>query len=403
MAMNLGALKQRDFRLYILGNIFALQGLWIQRITIGWLAWNLTGSASFVGLVAFVNYAPTLFVGPLFGVLTDRVRLKPAAVLVQACQLMIATGLFAGFAAGWLGTTLLLVVALASGFAAAAYNPIRMSLAPRLVPREHVASVVTLVAINFNLARLSGPAIGGVLIATSGVGTTLAVQALCYIPFTLALLFLHPRESRQNEADPTSFLRAFSDGILHVWKTVLIRNAILITGIFAFTIRGVLEVLPVVADGVFEQGAVGLGLLTSAGGAGALVAGFSKALRPAQIEGHLPGWALAVVLFGLTTTAALGFVTFWPLAVGLVAVLGFAASFSGITLQTAIQMELPDELRGRVMSLWVMFAIGASAMGALVLGRLIDLVGFRAALSSTGLLAMLAMLPFLLARRKRRF
>ncbi|WP_223428932.1 MFS transporter [Tateyamaria pelophila] len=382
--MNLAALRFRDFRIYMIGNIFALNGLWMQRLTIGWIAWELTGSASFVGLVAFINFAPTIFAGPFFGVLVDRIRIRRAAMITQSALFVLAIALFLSFLAGVLSPVLLATLSGLLGTVMAAHNPIRMSLAPRLVDRFAVASVISLTAINFNFARLSGPAVAGWLITSWGVGASLFIQALLYLPFILALSVIRPRERVPTKAAAVPFFQDMAVGIRHVLRTPLIRQALLITGVGAFISRGVLEILPVIADGAFSKGATGLGLLTAAAGFGALIAGISKALMPGQTGGRLPGLALVAAIAGTTLVPAIGFSGLWPLTLLLVACLGFAATMTGVSMQTAIQVDLEDDMRGRVMSLWVLIGIGSAASGAVFLGALTDLVGLATALSWVG-------------------
>jgi MFS family permease len=334
--MNLAAIRFRDFRIYLIGNVFALNGLWMQRLTIGWLAWDMTGSASFVGLVAFINFAPTIVVGPFFGVLVDRVRIRRAAMITQSFLFLLALVLFFSFSMGLLGPILLALLSGMLGIAAAAHNPIRMSLAPRLVDRSAIASVISLTAINFNLARLTGPALAGWLISSWGVSASLLFQAMLYLPFVLALSLLKPRERIRNVAENAPFIHDMALGIRHVQQTTLIRQAILITGIGAFISRGVLEILPVIADGSFGRGATGLGLLTAAAGLGALIAGISKAVMPGQKSGRLPRTALTSALVGIALVPAIGVSSLWVLTLLLVACLGFAATMAGVSMQTAI-------------------------------------------------------------------
>ena len=113
--MNLSALNSKDFRIYICGNIFASNAVWIQRVTTGWIAWDLTSSASFVGMVAFVNFIPSLLAGPLFGVLVDRVRVKQAAIFTQFLSFMIAISFYAFFVLGILNELNLLFLTLCTG------------------------------------------------------------------------------------------------------------------------------------------------------------------------------------------------------------------------------------------------------------------------------------------------
>ena len=135
-----------------------------------------------------------LVTGPLFGVLVDRMRITQVAKLTQILLLIISLGFYLFFTFGILDEILLSFLSFLSGLVTSAHNPVRLSLAPRLVDRTSVASVVSIVAINFNLARLTGPAIGGWLIASWGVSTALLVQTGFYLPFIFAISLLHPRQ-----------------------------------------------------------------------------------------------------------------------------------------------------------------------------------------------------------------
>jgi MFS family permease len=395
-SMNLSALSFRDFRIYLGGNIFALNALWMQRVTIGWIAWDFTASASFVGFIAFVNFAPTMITGPLFGVLIDRASVKQAARLTQILLFAIALAFYLSFRFDVLDVVVLSVLSGLSGLVASAHNPVRMSLAPRLVDRGSVASVITIAAINFNLARLTGPALGGWIIAFWGVGIALLVQTLCYLPFIFAIGLLHPRMRQSSKPNNEPFLSALNSGIRHTLKNAPIRHALLVTGLFAFILRGTLEILPVIAEGAFNKGATGLGLLTSSAGLGALVAGMTMAFMPGQVAGRLPKPALASALVGIGIVPLVGLSNSWEFTLGLVTCLGYAGTMSGISMQTAIQIDLDDDLRGRVMSLWVMVGIGAAATGAITLGFLADQFGLSWALSSTGSLGVVVLGLFLM-------
>ncbi|MDG1240839.1 MAG: MFS transporter [Planktomarina sp.] len=393
--MNLSALTSRDFRIYISGNIFASNAVWMQRVTVGWIAWDLTASAAFVGMVAFVNFMPSLLVGPLFGVLIDRVRVKQAAIVTQSLSFLIAIGFYVFFVVGILNEHNLLFLTLCSGIIISAHSPIRMSLGPRLVDTTSVASVVTLGAINFNIARLTGPAIAGWIIAFYGIKSSLFVQILCYPPFLLALSFLRPRSELALNVQKEAFMKAFTSGILYAFKSPLILKALLITSLSSFLLRSVLEILPVIADGLYERGATGLGLLTSCAGFGALLAGMAKAFSSSQPPGVLPQYVPISIFFGFAFIPLIGLCDSWSLTLGFISYLGFAGTLSGISLQSAIQMELEDNLRGRVMSLWTMAAIGGTALGAIFLGGFTDYLGVVPALVLTGSIGCLLLVTLL--------
>jgi len=382
--MNLSALKFRDFRIYLGGNLFAVNALWMQRVTIGWIAWDLTSSATFVGFIAFVNFAPVMVTGPLFGVLVDRMRITQVAKLTQILLLIISLGFYLFFTFGILDEILLSFLSFLSGLVTSAHNPVRLSLAPRLVDRTSVASVVSIVAINFNLARLTGPAIGGWLIASWGISTALLVQTGFYLPFIFAISLLHPRQRSSSIINNEPFIAALQNGIKYALANTLIRQAFLVTALYAFLIRGTLEILPVIADGVFSRGATGLGLLTSSAGFGALIAGVIKAFTPSQTVRKLPKFALASALLGIGLMPLVGLSNSWNLTLLCIFYIGFSGTLAGISVQTAIQIDLDDDFRGRVMSLWTMVSIGATATGAIILGGLADHIGVSLAFSLAG-------------------
>ena len=291
------------------------------------------------------------------------------------------------------------MLSLLSGIATSAHNPVRLSLAPRLVNHGSVSSVVSIVAINFNLARLTGPAIAGWLIAVWGLQITLLAQSLLYLPLILMLNLLRPRDQVPLKAGKEPFLAALRSGVKHTLSNTLMRQALLITSIYAFLIRGTLEILPVIADGIFTKGAAGLGILTSIAGFGAVVAGITKVFTQSQKAGEIPKFVIASALLGVALIPLVGLSNTWELTVGYICYLGFAGTLSGISIQTALQMDLPDHFRGRVMSLWTIVNVGATATGAMILGGLTDYIGIPTAFCFAGGLGTVLLLTALLKNR----
>ncbi len=381
--MNFSALKFPQFRRYLAANIIALHGLWVQRITTGWLAWELTGSASFVGVIAFFTYIPTMLTGPFFGVLVDRINVRYAAMTTQALQFSISFLAFVLQFSGVMTPGVLSIIAILIGLVNSAQNPIRMSFMPRLVPKDHVGSVIVLSALNFNLARVVGPAIGGVLIARADVETALLVAALAYLPAVATIATLKPRP-RIRPNTKSTILADFAEGMRFIFASRFILNAILITGVFSLTARGAMEILPIIADGKFDKGATGLGVLSAAAGIGALIAAIMQSLSRQPKDGKLLRPALFSVIAGPLLVIFLGSAGHWYLVVFIVGMLGFFGTIVGISMQTSIQLQLDDTIRGRVMSLWIMIALGATAMGSVAIGALIDLFGLTLTLQGVG-------------------
>jgi MFS family permease len=381
--MNLSALQSPHYRLYLIGNVFGMNANWIMRLVIGWLAWDLTKSASFVGFASFLAYAPVLLGGPFFGVITDRVELRTAMLTVQFTIAGLAILMLSVVAMDAMTPKFLAIYALTLGTAFSAYQPIRLTLGPRLVRAERVSSVVTLGALNFNISRLTGPAIAGTLIASFGVTITLMVVCILYVPFLIILSRLKPRD-RNVQAEHLPFWQSMRQGFAFIASDRLILIAMITTGLFSLVIRASLEVLPIIADGVFARGAAGLGVITAAAGVGAIAASVIQVTAAPPVKGHIPKRALFATLIGAAMTLALGLNDSWTVAVALIGAIGFASTLVGINFQAAVQMQLDDDIRGRVMSLWMTVAVGGTALGALAVGVLIEYVGFTAALSGIG-------------------
>lgn len=279
-------LRSGPFRLYLLGGFFGLLGMWTMRVVAGWLAWDLSGSAAWTGTVAFLSFAPTMISGPFFGVVADRVDPRFGIAATQTVQATVAATLLALVLADALTLGALCAGALAIGIAASAYHPMRMSLAPRLAPRDALPQAIAMTAVNFNLTRMIGPMLGGWLLAHAGAGTALTLAALFYGPQIL-VMFLLPAQppAKRDPASPTGVIEDLVLGARYAWADGRMREAIAMSGAFSLIGRGVLEILPAAADGLFQKGAAGLGMLAAAAGAGAMLSSLSLARRARAAPG----------------------------------------------------------------------------------------------------------------------
>ena len=390
--MALLAFSDRQFRLFFIGIFFAVQGIWMQRVTLAWIAWELTDSAGFVGIVAGLSMAPTLVAGPFFGVLADRMDIRTAAFFTNGAMILTLTllALFLPF----ITPAGVMLAALMIGVISSAHHPVRMSLGPRLVAVDMVQHVVSVTALNFNLARLVAPAVTGLIIAQFGAAISLWVAVAFYIPMIVVLMRLRPRSLPPRAAAP--FLSELREGVRYSAASPLVRQALLITVVFATILRGALEVLPVLADGAFERGAAGLGLLTGAAGAGALVAAMLKSVGVGAVGARIPWQVLLAAMVGQVAVVLMGLAPIWPLALAATAISGFCATWCGVSLQAAIQTDLPDAFRGRVMSLWTVVGFGTVALGALAIGGLAEWIEIGPALVVAGVLGILAQAAIIL-------
>ena len=395
------ALSHPGFRRYFLGSLLNVNAIWIQRVSLAWLAWDLSGSAGFVGLVAGLSLIPSLFLGPLFGVWVDRTDIIRAAMKTTSSMFLILLVLIALLWLGLLFPSLLAFAALAIGIANAAHQPVRMSLAPRLVPTELMQGVIALTAVNFNMARLVAPVFAGLLIAAYGAAASLAVAVALLLPMLFILPTLTPRPlPAKTKANP-SLIVSFTEGMTHARNTPLIWRCILLGGVFTFAARGLLELLPVIADGQFNRGANGLGILTASAGAGALMSAGLVAFTAGRKmpEGNLPVRVSVALLVSQGLVALISVAPNWPVMIGLICALGASSTLVGVSLQTQIQARLADEMRGRVMSLWIVTGFGMAAVGSMVIGAVAQFVGIETASAIFGMIGFLLLCVLIFAPR----
>lgn len=380
-----GALAERAFLVYTIGNGLSAIGFWVQRLAVGWLAWELSHSEIWVGLIAFSLFGPILFFSPLFGVLVDRLEPLRTASVINGIMAAWAALLAILSLAGVLDIQLLFLVSLGIGLTSAAYSPIRLSIIPSLVPRDLMASAIGISAMIFNASRLIGPAIAGAILLTLPIAAAFLINAISYLPLIYALAKVPARAMAPRVHPP--FFRQLAEGIAYAGANRFIRLQLLLTAWGALFGRSILEVLPVYADRFYHAGATGLALLSAAAGAGALLAAFLSSrliLDSRQLQ-------LGSILLGALSAIAL---LILPMGDGLwlgllcIALVGFGSTGAAVLSQTLVQTEVDDAVRGRVSSLWGMASLGGAAFGGLVLGALLHFLGLTAASIVTALVAL---------------
>src|SRR4051812_9023927 len=377
---NLGALgralSHHDARLFFTASVVSWTGLWVHRIAVTWLAWQMTGSAFWVGMVAFCDLAPAVVFSPIAGAIADRadrVRLtmaSQAAIAVQAGTI----GLLLAF--GELSIGLLLVLEMASGVASSFAQPARQALMPALVPRADLPAAVACNSLCFNVARFIGPAMAGPMIAWAGVVPAVLFNCFAYLmaTFTMPLLRV-PLAERRGHASEASVLADTVAGFHYAGRHPGIGPLLIFAAVANLLVRGVQEILPPYVDRLFARGPDGLAMLTAAIGIGALISGLWVANR-----GRLTGaTALSVGAIAAQAVFTVGFVAsgWFPLALVCAALMGASASVHGISTQTLMQSAADHAMRGRVLSLWGMITRACPATGALALGAAGEAFGLR--------------------------
>lgn len=381
--MSSSALSSRNFLIYLVGSTVSLHGLWIYRVALGWFAWQISGSEFWVGVVAFTQFAPAVIFGPVFGVLADRFDRRKASIVINSLSTinMLVLGALAAF--GQVDIIVLAILSLMQGALDGAHTPVRMTIVPNLVDRDQLQSAIASTSISFNVSRFVGPAIAGLIIATFGVGAAFAVNGISYLAIIAAVSAVRLKPVGSRSKKPSDVWSELMDGVRYVLDHHTIRGLLIIIAVASILGRGALEMLPAFADAVFQRGSVGLAILTSALGVGAVATGLvltrsTKWLNSNVIRVSVIAAGILIAFFGANST-------FW-LAVAVVTVLGVILSLGGVGSQILIQGLVDEDVRGRVSSLWGMIAFGGTALGSLVVGSASAAFGLQGTVVITGLL-----------------
>lgn len=366
-----GALRNRNFRIFITGQFVSLCGTWMQTVALGWLALELTNSALQVGLVTFFGALPVLLFTLWGGVVAGRVNKRLALLWLQALFLTeaLALGLLTAF--GAITIQWVYGLALFGGLISAFEIPIRQAYLGELAGRENLMSAIALNSSAFNLSRVFGPALAGTLLAAAGAAACFLVNAASFFAVLIGLLRITPDPALST----TSVARqvGIREGMRHVLGSAWPRTLVTLTGMFTIFGASFLAILPVYARDTLGTGAGGYGALTSTFGVGAAAGAISIAALGHRFDRR------PVLLWAGTGFAAsvlgLGMVRQFALAVPLMLLAGLSAALNAILTNTTLQTDAPDELRGQVVGFYSFIVVGMAPLGSLQAGWLAEHLG----------------------------
>ncbi len=378
------------------GSTISLIGMWVQRIAIGWLTWELTGSATWLGLVAFADLFPTVLLTPFAGVVADRHDRLRITILSQYLAMVQAVLLAALTLTGNITIWWLLGLSLFVGVVWSFNTAARLSMIPNLVERRYIPSAVALNAAAFNVARFIGPALAGAIMAIWGVGEAFLLNAATFIIFIVTLRKMRLINPETGGTARGGILAQAFDGIAYARRHPGIGPILVLLIAMAVGVKPVLELLPGFADAVFHRGIEGLAQLTASAGLGALITAIWLAQR-----GRMTGLtriALAALAISAALIVAFTATDWYPLGLAACFCFGVTITMAGTATQSLMQNAVEGHMRGRVMSLYGLVYRGAPAVGALVMGAVADLIGLRWALASGAVICVAAWIW--LARRR---
>lgn len=371
-SVRFAALRYRNFTLIWSGLIVSNVGTWMQNVGQGWLVLQLTNSPLWLGLLGLSFALPMILLPLVGGAVVDRVHRIRLLYFTQTSLMLVA---FALAALTWLGLVNVwhILIAAFLGAALLAFdNPARQALIPDLVPPRDILNALSLNSATYNGAALLGPALAGALLGPFGAATLFFLNGVSYLAVLIALTAL--RNARTHSGGKHAPIgESMTAGLAYAWRSRLILALLALSALAAIFGRSYQNLLPVFSRDIWSGGELGYGLLLSAAGGGALVGAFGlAAIKEVKRQG------LVMMLNGLVFSASIiAFALSPSLAAGIALLFaaGVTSTIFGTIIATFIQVVTPNELRGRVMSLYAITLIGLPSLGSLGSGAVAELLG----------------------------
>jgi MFS family permease len=377
--------SSRDYRLFQIGRTSTQFTSWMYRIAIGWMVWEMTRSATWLGIFGFLDQAPALVITPLAGALSDRMeRMK----LLRWTQLLLV------IQSGVLCVLVLLdlitlwnlaLLTVFFGVMQAAQSPATQAIVPNLVPKEHLTAAYGSNSVLFNLSRFAGPVAAGFTINAWGTAPAIFANAAGSAVFALTLILIRTRLERPLGLEGSIF-KAMGEGLRYASRHPGIRPMLFILSLLSVLTFSIDNLMPSLADGVFGMGAHGLAWMTAAGGVGAIFQAAHLAQRGA-IKG-VTNYVFFAILVMAIGTLVLSWAPWFSLALVACFFVGFSASAIRVGSITLLQYSVEPLMRGRVASYYSMIYYAGPALGSAVLGVIADEVGIRITLAGAGILTL---------------
>mgnify|MGYP001614465682 CR=1 FL=1 len=394
------SMKHRNFQLYFGGQLISVAGTWMQIIAQGWIVYQLSHSELTLGIVGFASAIPALLVSPWGGVVVDRVPKRSLLVVTQITAMLLAfilAGLsFAGMVQVWH------VVLLAAGLGVvnAFDGPGRQAFIVEMVGREDMTNAIAMNSIMFNGARVIGPAVGGLLLATVGSSWCFLFNGLSFLAVIAGLLAMR-LPPHQPKRHPTSPWVQLTSGLKYVYRQSELFALLLLSLIFSVFGISYSTLLPAFVDQVLHRGAASFGAINAASGLGAV----SGALAVAQFgdRGFRGRWLVLANLGFPVILLAFAYNTNYGLALLLSYLLGVGFMLQFTIINTLLQLHVSDDMRGRVLSLYTLTFFGFAPFGNLAIGRLAEAWGINFTVGlSAAVSLMLGVAVILLVPKLRR-
>ena len=384
----LNALHHRNYRLYVVGQLLSTMGTWMQIIAQGWLVYQLSQSELMLGVVGFASAIPSLLITPWGGVVVDSVSKRKLMIITQSCAMLLAFVLalltFTGVVEVWHVLVLTVITGIVNSFD----GPARQAFVVEMVGREDMSNAIAINSMTFNTARVVGPAIAGVLLVTLGADWCFLINSISFLAVIGGLLAMRlpPASPRKSQANAWGQLRSGVSYAVHTNEVGALLLIALTLSLFGITYS---TVLPAFVDRVLHQGAGAFGAINMASGIGAV----SAAVLVARYgdRGFRGRWLNRMALAYPVVLIAFALNPFYPLSLFLAVFLGLGFMSQFTLINTLLQTQIVDEMRGRIMSLYTLTFFGLAPFGNLAMGALSEIWGIGQTIAVSALIALVLM------------
>jgi MFS family permease len=384
------ALKYRNFKLFLGGQLVSLVGNYVQTVAQAWLVYRLTGSAALLGLVAFAGQISLFVLTPISGVVADSKSRKHILFATQIAPMLLSLTLAVLTLSGRIQVWHVFTIAALLGVVNAFDFPVRQAFVAELVTKEDLMSAVTLNSSMINSARMIGPGVGGLLIAAVGEGWCFLLNAVSFIAVIIGLLLMTSKASPRKPAQ--HFRAGVAEAFNFVSRTGPVGALLVLLGLISFMGLRYEILMPVYTREILHGGPTEFGLLMGASGVGAIIG--SLVLATYGNVRTLGDWAaFAAIGFG-GTLVLLSFSHSFALSLMVMLLIGFTMVTELDASNTLVQRIVPDELRGRVMAIWTMMLSGLAPFGSLLVGMLAQHFTARRTFAAGGMACIMGGMGF---------
>ncbi len=391
----LGALRHRNYRLFLVGQIISTIGTWMQSVAMPWLALQLTHSGLLVGLVLAAQFMPVLLGSQFGGMVADRYRKRSVLLVTQSVFTIPSFALFAVSSTGHAQYWMIVLAAFATGTINLFDVPSRQAFVIEMVGRQDLMNAIALNSSVFNTAAVVGPAVAGVIIGIAGVPICFLANSVSYLAAIIALLLMRDLPAHVRDRTEQPLLRRIAQGASYARREPVVGTLLVAVAVFSLFAMNRLTLIPLFADQVLHVGAQGFGFLLGSMGLGALVGALTLAFNPSASQPRRQFWmamiwVAALLAFSISREFAISLVTLF--------VAGYCQISFVATANNRIQTITPDHLRGRVMALYAQALIGVGPLGSTQAGALATLLGAPWAMAIGAVVAGVVVLAIRIAR-----